>query len=91
MGPQDFLLLDEVCDNSIRDAPTNEVQLGYSCGDALKFNALRAAERIEELLRVAVERRLVSHMYSEYLAVRRRVCDVTGLGVVGHKPLQVSK
>ena len=55
MGPQDFLLLDEVCDNSIRDAPTNEVQLGYSRGDALKFNALRAAEGVEELLRVSVE------------------------------------
>jgi hypothetical protein len=56
MGPQDFLLLDEVCDNSIRDAPPNEVELGDSCGDALKFNALRAAEGIEELLGVAVER-----------------------------------
>jgi hypothetical protein len=56
MGPQDFLLLDEVCDNSIRDAPPNEVKLGYGCCDALEFNALRAAEGIEELLRVAVER-----------------------------------
>ena len=91
MVPQDFLLLDEVCDNSIRDAPTNEVELGYGRGYALEFNALGAAERIEELLRVAVERRLVSHMHSKDLAVRGRICDVTGLGVVGHKPLQVSK
>jgi hypothetical protein len=91
MGSQDFLLLDEVSDNSIRDAPTNEVQLGYSCRDTLKLNTLSAAEGIEELLRVAVERRLVSHMHSEDLAIRRRICDVTGLGVVGHKPLQVSK
>jgi hypothetical protein len=91
MGSQDFLLPDEVSDNSIRDAPTNEVQLGYGCRDFLKLNALGAAEGIEELLRVAVERRLVSHMHSEDLAIGRRICDVTGLGVVGHKPLQVSK
>jgi hypothetical protein len=77
MGPQDFLFCNKVLDNSICDAPADEVELGNGRGQAFKLDALRTAKRVEELFRVAIERRLVSHMDREDLAVRSRVAHVT--------------
>jgi hypothetical protein len=76
MGPQDFLFCNKVLDNSIRDAPADEVELGNGRGQAFKLDALRTAERVEELFRVAVQTALVGHMDREDLAVWSRVAHV---------------
>ena len=91
MGPQDFLLFDDIRDDTIGDAPADEVELRDGGREPLELDALRAAEGVEELLGVAIQAALVGHMDREYLAVRRRETHVTGFGVVGHKPLQISE
>ena len=84
-------LLDEVPYDAVRDAPLDEVELGDGRGQALKFDAGRPAEGVEELLRVPVQTRLVRNVDREHLAVRGRIGHVLILGVVGHEPLQFTK
>jgi hypothetical protein len=68
-----FKLLLEIFDDAVRDAPPNEIELGDGRHETLKLDTGRPAERIEELLGVAVQARLVSDVDGEDLAVRGRV------------------
>jgi hypothetical protein len=88
---QQLLFSKEVRDDSVSDTPTNKVQLGTGCLQALELDALCATEGVEELLRIPVQTRLVGHMDREQLAVRSRVCHLLHLGVVGHKPLEFAE
>jgi hypothetical protein len=81
----------KVLNDTVGDAPTNEVELGHGRGQALKLYASRATKRIEELLRVSVEARLVCHVDCEHLSVRRSVRDVLCLGIIGDKPLELTQ
>jgi hypothetical protein len=84
-------LLDEVPDDAVGDAPLDEVELGDGRRQTLKLDAGRPTKRVKELLRVAIQTRLVRDMDREHLAVRGRVRHVLILGVVGHEPLQFTK
>jgi hypothetical protein len=84
-------LLDEVPYDSVRDTPLDEVELGDRRRQALKIDAGRPAEGVEELLRVSVQARLVRDVDREHLTVRSRIGHVLILGIVGHEPLQFTK
>ena len=90
-----FHLLDEtlleVADDAVRDTPLDEVELCDRRRQALKLDAGRTAERVEELLRVSIQTRLVRDVDREHLAVRGRISHVLILRVIGHEPLQFTK
>ena len=81
----------KVLDDAVLYAPPEKVQLGTGRREPLELDALRTTKRIEQLLAVAVQTRLVSHVNREHLARWRGVRHVVILGVVGHKPLQLAK
>jgi hypothetical protein len=88
-------LLDEallqIADDAVGDAPLDEVQLGDGRSQALELDAGRTTERIEELLGVAVQTRLVRDVDREHLAVRGRVGHVLILRIVRDEPFQFTK
>jgi len=88
-------LLDEaflqIAYDAVGYAPLDEVQLGDGGREALELDASRPAERIEELLGVAVQTRLVRDVDCEHLAVRGRISHVLILRIVRHEPLQFTK
>ena len=86
-----FKLLLEIFDDAIRDAPADEVELGDRRHETLELDTGRPAERVEELLGVSVQTRLVCDVDGEYLAVRGGVGHVLILRVVRHEPLELAK
>jgi hypothetical protein len=59
MGLGDWFLCNEVLDDTIRDTPSDEVQLGdgrrqFLAGGELVLDTLCTAERIEQLFRIPV-------------------------------------
>jgi len=64
---------------SIRDAPTDEIELGHSRRQTLELDACSTTERIEQLLGIAVQTRLVRNMYSKHLTVWGCIRNVLGL------------
>jgi hypothetical protein len=66
----------EVPYDTVGDAPLDEVQLGDGGRETLELDTGRPAKGIEELLRVAVQTRLVGHVDREHLAVRRGISHV---------------
>ena len=90
-----FHLLDEAllqrADDAVGDTPLDEVELGDRGRQALKIDAGRPAKRVEELLRVSIQARLVRDVDREHLAVRSRIRHVLILRIVGHEPLQFTK
>jgi len=76
---------------SISYAPTNKIELCDCRRQTLKLNALRSTKRIEELFGIAIKARFIRHVDSEHLAIRRRVRHVLVLGVICHKPLELSE
>ena len=91
MALQACHLLDEVPYDAVGYAPLDEVELGDGRRQALELDAGRPTERIEELLGVPVQTRLVRDVDREHLTVRGRISHVLILGVVGHKPFQFTK
>jgi hypothetical protein len=81
----------EVFNDAVLYTPPKEVQLGACRREPLELDALRAAKRVEQLLAVAIQTRLVGHVDSKHLARWRGVRHVVILGVVGHKPLEFTK
>jgi hypothetical protein len=77
--------------DAIRDAPANKVELGNSRGKAVKVYPARAAERVEQLFRVAVKARLVGHVDRKYLPIGRVVRHVLVLRVVRNEPLELAQ
>ena len=86
-----FKLLLEIFDDAVRDAPANEVELGDRRHETLELDAGRPAERVEELLGVSVQARLVRDVDREDLAVRGGIRHVLILRVVGDEPLKLTK
>ena len=81
----------EVFDDAILDAPTQKIQLGAGRREPLELYALCTAKRIEKLLTVAIQTRLVGHMDREHLPSGCGVCHVVVLGVVCYEPLEFAK
>jgi hypothetical protein len=86
-----FKLLLKILDDAVRDAPANEVELCDRRHETLELDAGRPAERVEELLRVSVQARLVGDVDGEDLAVRGRIRHVLIFRVVGDEPLELAK
>jgi hypothetical protein len=86
-----FKLLPEILDDAVRDAPTDEVELGDRRHETLELDTGRPAEWVEELLRVTVQARLVRDVDREDLAVRGGVRHVLILRVVRDEPLEPAK
>jgi hypothetical protein len=84
-------LLLKVFDNSVLYTPPEKVQLGAGRREPLKLDALCTAKRIEQLLTVAVQTRLVCDVDGEHLASWRGVRHVIVLGIVGHEPFEFAK
>jgi hypothetical protein len=84
-------LLLEVFDDAVRDAPPDEVELGDGRHETLELDTGRPTERVEELLGVPVQARLVRDVDGEDLAVRGRIRHVLILRVVGDEPLELAK
>lgn len=59
--------------DSVHNTPTDEIELGHCRRQTLELNACSTTEWIEQLLGIAVQTRLVRHMYGEYLTVWSRV------------------
>ena len=76
---QQLLFSNEICDDSIRDAPANEIELGNGGNQTLEFDALRSTERVEKLFTVPVKARLVCHVYSKHLTVRGCISNLLRL------------
>jgi hypothetical protein len=57
----------------------------------VKLDALGPTKRIKELLRIAIQARLVRDVHGKLASSRCHVRDVLVLGVVGHKPLKVTQ
>ena len=81
----------KVFNDTVLYAPSKEVQLGACGREPLELDTLRTAKGVEQLLAVAVQTRLVSHMDGEHLTRWRSVRHMVILGIVGHKPLQLAK
>jgi hypothetical protein len=77
----------KVFDDTVLHTPSKEVQLSTGGGETLELDTLRTAKRVEQLLAVAIQTRLVSHVDGEHLAGGRGVRHVVILGIVGHEPL----
>jgi len=69
----------EIFDDAICYAPSNEVELCDCRRVAVEVYPGRSTERVEQLFRVAIKTRLVSHVDREGLAVRGCVRHVTML------------
>jgi len=85
-------VLQNIIDHTLLDGPAEEIQLAY-CGllyrclaTDLEADALSAAERVEEPLRIGLEFTLVVEMYHE-LAIFMCVGHVELLGIVRHEPI----
>jgi hypothetical protein len=81
----------EVVDDPVGDAPPDEIELGHRGREALEIDPGSTAKRIKELLGVAVQTRLVGHVYREHLSVRCGIRDVLRLGVVCDEPLEFAQ
>ena len=81
----------EVFDDAVLYAPPKEVQLGTCGRKPLKLDALSTTKRVEQLLAVAVQTRLVGHMDREHLPCGRGVRYVIVFGVVGYEPLEFAE
>jgi len=81
----------ENLDNSVRNCPSQKVELCARSRQPLELCPLCSAERIKKLFTVPVQTGLVSHMYRKHLATRSRERHVVILGVVCHEPLQFAK
>jgi hypothetical protein len=81
----------KVFDDAVLYAPSKEVQLGTGRSEPLELDALRTTKRVEQLLAIAVQTRLVRHMDGEHLASWRGVRHMVILGIVGHEPLELAK
>jgi hypothetical protein len=81
----------EVVDDAVGDAPPDEIELSHRGREALEIYPGSTAKRIEELLRVAVQTRLVGHVYREHLSVRCGIRDVLRLGIVRDEPLEFAQ
>jgi hypothetical protein len=77
----------EDLDNSVRNCPPQEIELG-ACGcQPLELYPLCSAKRIKKLFTVPVKTGLVSHVYRKHLATRGRERHMVILGVVCDEPL----
>ena len=81
----------KVFDDGVLYAPPEKVQLGARRREPLKLDALRTTKRVEQLLAVAVQTRLVGDVDREHLPGRRGVRHVVSLGVVRHEPLEFAE
>jgi len=84
-------IVQDVIDDAILKTPLDKIELTDSRREALKLDALCTTERVEQLLAVAVKTALVGYMYRKLLTGWRLVCHLLILGIVGHKPLQVTQ
>jgi hypothetical protein len=57
----------------------------------VKLDPLRTTKRIKELLRIAIQARLVRDVHGKLASSRCHVRDVLVLGIVGHKPLEITQ
>jgi hypothetical protein len=80
-----------MADDAVGDAPPDEIQLSHSGREALEIDPGRPAKGIEELFGVAIQARLVGHVYREHLSVRCGIRDVLRLGVVRDEPLELAQ
>jgi hypothetical protein len=78
-------------DDSIRDGPSQKVQLGARRRQTLELDALGPAKRIKKLFTVPVQTRLVRDVHRKELPIGRRQRHVVVLRVVGHEPLELSE
>lgn len=85
------VLLFEIFYDAVLDAPPQKVELGAGRREPLEIYALGATKRIEELLTVAIQTRLVGYVDREHLSGRSCIRHVIVLGVVGHKPLEFAE
>jgi hypothetical protein len=81
----------EVFNDTVLHTPPKEVQLGACGREPLELDALRTTKRVEQLLAVTVQTRLVGHVDRKHLARWRGVRHVVILGIVGHEPLELAK
>jgi hypothetical protein len=81
----------EVFDDAVLYTPPKEVQLGAGRCEPLELDTLRTTKRVEQLLAVAIQTRLVGHVDREHLPGGRGVCHVIVLRVVGHEPLEFAE
>jgi hypothetical protein len=81
----------EVLDDAVLDTPPKEVQLGAGRREPLELDTLCTAKRVEQLLAVPIQTRLVGYVDREHLTGGRRIRHVIVLGVVGHEPLEFTK
>jgi len=88
---QQLLFSKEVRDDPVGEAPTQKVQLCDSSRQTLELDTLRSTKWVEELLRVPIQTRLVGDVNSEHLTVWCSVGHLLRLGIIGHKPLKLSK
>ena len=77
--------------NSVRNCPSQKVQLGTRGGQTLEVDTFGPTKRIKKLFTVPVQTGLVCYVYRKDLAVGRRERHVVRLGIVGHKPLEFPK
>lgn len=91
MGLLDFLFFDEILNDSIHDAPLDEIELCDGGHETLEFDTGCATKGVKELLRVPVKTRFVGHVDREHLAVRCGICDVLILGVIGDEPFELAQ
>ena len=81
--------LSESIYNSVRNCPTQKVQLGACCGQTLKLDTFGPTKRIKKLFTVPVQTGLVCYVYRKDLAVGRRKRHMVCLGIVCYKPLEL--
>lgn len=77
--------------DTVRNAPTYEIQLGDCRRQPLEFNAFGPTEWVEQFLRVPVQTRLVRDVDRKKLAIRRLVRHVLILGVVRYEPFKFAQ
>jgi len=80
-----------VADDTILYDPFEKIELGDSCRDAVKCNALGSTKWIKELLGIPVEARLVRDVDRKHLAVRADIGHVLILRIIRDEPLNLAK
>jgi hypothetical protein len=78
-------------DNTVRDGPSQKIELGTRGRETLEIDTFGSTKRIEKLFTVPVQARLVRHVYREHLSAWRRQRHVVVFRVVCHEPLKSSE
>ena len=82
-----IIVLLEILEDIILDCPLKEVELSNGRIQSHKLNALPTAERVEHLLAIRLQVRLVGKIDDDVTGANQ-IGNIVLLCIVGHKPVQ---